>query len=173
MFTFFIFYVMPPSDPARRFAGKSPTAETLEAVREEFGLDKPWYRQYGLFVTNLVTGDEYGWPGLGFSYDTGVPVKDQLFDRLPRTLFLAIGAAILWAIMGITIGVISGDQEAAAWTGPQWGSPSSACPPPSSGSASSSCTCSPTPAAALNGFRSSPERDTSRSRRAPRSGSST
>src|SRR5262245_10260878 len=107
MLTFFIFYVLPPGDPARRFAGKAPTEETLAAVRDQFGLDKPWYEQYGLFVKNLVTGDEYGWPGLGFSYDTRVPVRDELLNRLPRTLFLVFGAAIIWAIMGISIGVIS------------------------------------------------------------------
>jgi peptide/nickel transport system permease protein len=107
MLTFFIFYVLPPGDPARRFAGKAPTEETIAAVRHEFGLDKPWYEQYGIFLKNLVTGDEYGWPGLGFSYDTGVPVRDQLIDRFPRTFFLALGAATLWAIMGISIGVIS------------------------------------------------------------------
>jgi peptide/nickel transport system permease protein len=107
MLTFFIFYVLPPGDPAKRFAGKAPTPDTIAAVREQFGLDKPWYEQYGLFVKNLVTGDEYGWPGLGFSYDTRVPVRDELLNRLPRTLFLVFGAAILWAIMGITIGVIS------------------------------------------------------------------
>jgi peptide/nickel transport system permease protein len=107
LLTFFIFYVLPPGDPARRFAGRAPTAETIAAVRKEFGLDKPWYEQYGIFVKDLVTGDQYGWPGLGFSYDTGVPVRDELFHRLPRTLFLAIGAAILWVLMGVTIGVIS------------------------------------------------------------------
>jgi peptide/nickel transport system permease protein len=114
MFTFFIFYVLPPSDPARRFAGKAPTAETLEAVREEFGLDKPWYQQYGLFVKKLVTGDEYGWPGLGYSYDTKVPVKDELMRRLPRTLFLAFFAAILWAVVGIAIGVLSAIRRGGA-----------------------------------------------------------
>jgi peptide/nickel transport system permease protein len=107
MLTFLIFYVMPPGDPAVRFAGKAPTEETIAAVREQFGLDKPWYEQYWIFLKNLVTGDEYGWPGLGFSYDTKVPVKDELVDRMPRTLFLAIGAATIWAILGITIGVIS------------------------------------------------------------------
>jgi peptide/nickel transport system permease protein len=107
MLTFLIFYVMPPGDPAIRFAGKAPTEETIAAVRERFGLDKPWYEQYGIFLKNLVTGDEYGWPGLGFSYDTRVPVRDELVDRLPRTLFLALGAALVWAIVGVTIGVIS------------------------------------------------------------------
>jgi len=58
-------------------------------------------------VKNLVTGDEYGWPGLGFSFDTRSPVRDELIERAPRTLALAIGAAIIWLIMGVTIGVIS------------------------------------------------------------------
>jgi peptide/nickel transport system permease protein len=107
MLTFLIFYVMPPGDPAIRFAGKAPTSETIAAVRDRFGLDQPWYEQYWLFLKELVTGDEYGWPGLGFSYDTRVPVRDELVERMPRTLALAIGAAIIWAIVGITIGVIS------------------------------------------------------------------
>lgn len=107
LLTFLIFYIMPPGDPALRFAGRSPTPETLERVRENLGLADPWYTQYGIFVKNLVTGDEWGWPGLGFSYDTRVPVKEELIDRLPRTLSLAIGAAVIWVILGITIGVIS------------------------------------------------------------------
>ena len=46
-------------------------------------------------MKNLVAGDEYGWPGLGFSFDTRSPVRDELFDRAPRTLALVIGAAIV------------------------------------------------------------------------------
>ena len=107
MLTFLIFYVMPPGDPALRFAGRQPTPETIEAVRERFGLDKPWYQQYGVFVKHLATGDEWGWPGFGFSFDTRVPVRDELLARLPRTLILVAGAAILWAIAGITIGIVS------------------------------------------------------------------
>ncbi len=107
LLTFLIFYVMPPGDPAIRFAGRAPTAETIAAVRDRFGLDEPWYDQYWLFLKNLVTGDEFGWPGLGYSYDTRVPVKDELLDRLPRTIFLAVGAAIVWVIVGVLIGVIS------------------------------------------------------------------
>ena len=60
LLTFAIFYVLPPGDPARRFAGRAPTPETIAAVRDKFGLDEPWYEQYGIFVKNLVTGDEYG-----------------------------------------------------------------------------------------------------------------
>ena len=107
MLTFLIFYVMPPGNPAIRFAGKAPTAETIAAVEERFGLDKPWYEQYGIFVKKLVTGDEWGWPGFGFSYDTRVAVRDELIERMPRTIFLAVGAAVAWVIVGVTIGVIS------------------------------------------------------------------
>jgi peptide/nickel transport system permease protein len=107
LLTFLIFYVMPPGDPALRFAGKQATPESIEEVKERFGLDKPWYGQYATFLGELVTGDEWGWPGLGYSYDTRVSVKDELVDRMPRTLFMVIGAALLWAVMGVTIGVIS------------------------------------------------------------------
>ena len=105
--TFLIFYVMPPGDPAVRFAGKSPNPQTIAEVRHQFGLDKPWYQQYGLFVKNLVTGDQWGWPGLGYSFDTRVSVRDELLNRLPRTIALAVGAAIIWIILGVSIGIIS------------------------------------------------------------------
>jgi peptide/nickel transport system permease protein len=107
LFTFIIFFLLPTGDPAARFAGRAPTEETLAEVRRQFGLDKPWYEQYGLFVKNLVAGDEYGWPGLGFSFDTRSPVRDELFDRAPRTLALVIGAAVVWVIVGVSIGVLS------------------------------------------------------------------
>jgi len=106
-FTFFIFFVMPPTDPAVQFAGKNPTPEQIAEVRRQFGLDKPVWQQYGLFLKNVFTGDEYGWPGLGFSFVTRSPVKDQLFDRVWVTISLAIGAAVVWLAIGIPIGIIS------------------------------------------------------------------
>ena len=107
LFTFLIFYVMPPGDPAVRFAGKSPNQETIAIVRKQFGLDKPWYEQYGRFVKNFVTGDEWGWPGLGFSFDTRDSVRDQIAKKLPKTLSLAVGAAFIWVVVGVSIGIIS------------------------------------------------------------------
>lgn len=105
--SFAIFFLLPAGDPAVRFAGKNPSPETIEAVRSQFGLDRPFYEQYGLFVKNLVTGDEYGWPGLGFSFDTRTSVRDEIVDRAPRTLFLVAGAAVLWLVVGVGVGVIS------------------------------------------------------------------
>lgn len=107
MITFAIFFVMPPSDPAVRLAGKQPTPELVETVKKQLGLDKPVYHQYALFVKRLFLGDEGGWPGLGRSYDSGVYVRDEMFSRAPVSFQLAIGAAVIWLLMGITIGIIS------------------------------------------------------------------
>ena len=67
LLTFAVFFLMPAGDPALRFAGKTPTPESLALIRDRLGLDEPWYQQYGLYVKNVTTGDEYGWPGLGYS----------------------------------------------------------------------------------------------------------
>jgi peptide/nickel transport system permease protein len=105
--TYVVFFVMPSTDPAVTFAGKNPTPEQIEEVRKQFGLDKPVPVQYATFIKNVFLGDEYGWPGLGFSYSTRSPVKDQFFDRVLVTVQLAFGAALVWLAIGIPIGIIS------------------------------------------------------------------
>jgi peptide/nickel transport system permease protein len=105
--TYLIFFVMPSTDPAVTFAGKNPTTEQIEEVRKNFGLDKPVPVQYALFIKHIFLGDQYGWPGLGFSYSTRSPVKDQFFDRILVTVQLALGAALVWLCIGIPIGIVS------------------------------------------------------------------
>ena len=102
-----IFFVLPSTDPAVAFAGRNPTPELVAEVRQQLGLDKPVPVQYGLYVKRLVLGDEYGWPGLGLSYNTRSPVRDEIIKRASITLQLAIGGAILWLLIGIPIGVLS------------------------------------------------------------------
>jgi peptide/nickel transport system permease protein len=114
MLTFAVFYLMPAGDPALRFAGKSPTPENLALIRHRLGLDQPWYEQYALFVKNFFTGDEYGWPGLGYSYGTSVPVLDEVRERAPRTLLLIAGAATIWIVVGVSVGVISAVKRRSA-----------------------------------------------------------
>jgi peptide/nickel transport system permease protein len=106
-FTYVIFFVMPPTDPAVQFAGRTPTPELIAEVRRQFGLDKPIWQQYTVFLKNTFIGDQYGWPGLGSSFVTRSPVRDQLFDRLPVTIQLALGAALVWLCIGIPVGVVS------------------------------------------------------------------
>jgi peptide/nickel transport system permease protein len=105
--TFVVFFKMPAGDPALRFAGKSPTEDNLALIRERLNLDKPFYQEFGYFVWHFVKGDENGWPGLGYSYSGFVPVKEQITERAPRTLWLVFGAAVLWLVIGVSIGVLS------------------------------------------------------------------
>jgi peptide/nickel transport system permease protein len=125
LITFTIFYVMPPGNPAVRFAGKQPTPELIAQVESQLGLDKPlllawppWDSQYGGFLDRLFTGDKpgtdcpasitgCGWPGLGVSYDSRTAIREEIIQRAPRTLSLALGAAVVWVIMGVSIGIVS------------------------------------------------------------------
>ena len=133
LLTYAVFYLMPAGDPALRFAGKSPTEESIALIRERLGLDQPWYEQYGKFVKNFAAGDEFGWPGLGYSYNTQVPVLEQVKERAPRTLLLIMGAAIIWIVVGVSIGVLSA-MSVGRRIAPRWASSSSASRRPSSGS---------------------------------------
>jgi peptide/nickel transport system permease protein len=114
LLTFAVFYLMPAGDPALRFAGKSPTPESLALIRQRLGLDQPWYEQYGRFVKAFFTGDENGWPGLGYSYVSNVSVLSEVKERAPRTLFLILGAAIIWLTVGVSIGVLSAIKRRSA-----------------------------------------------------------
>src|SRR5438093_4011692 len=105
--SYMIFFVMPSKDPAIIFAGRQPTPELVAEVRHQFGLDKPWPVQYALFVKRIFLGDQYGWPGLGFSFTTRSPLKPIIFSRLLITMQLALGAAVVWLLIGIPIGILS------------------------------------------------------------------
>src|SRR4029453_1776944 len=90
LITFVIFVKLPASDPARRAAGKATTEANIEAAREAFGLNRPVYVQYARFAQGLVP-----WPGLFlnedvyYSYSNFVPVKEEIFARLPVSVALA------------------------------------------------------------------------------------
>ena len=107
MVTFLIFYVMPATDPSIQFAGRIPTPAIRAVVKHQFGLDKPIYEQYGLFVARLFKGDKYGWPGLGFSFYTRSPIREEIFSRVLVTVQVAVGAAVIWLLLGIPIGIVS------------------------------------------------------------------
>jgi len=100
--TFVIFFILPTADPAALRAGRSPTPETLAAIREQLGLDKPLPEQFWLYLKALVLHFDFG-----NSFVNNVDVRSLIFDRLPNTLFLITGAAILWFTGGVLIGTIS------------------------------------------------------------------
>jgi len=95
----FALFYLAPSDPARAIAGRQATPETVAAVRHRLGLDRPVPVQYGHFLAGLLHGD------LGYSYYNSEPVRSLIAARLPVTLSLTVGAAIIWVILGVGIGV--------------------------------------------------------------------
>jgi peptide/nickel transport system permease protein len=100
IFTFLIFQAIPNGDPAQRLAGRTATPETVAAIRRTWGFDKPIYDQYLLTMKNIFTGNV-------ISYTQQVDVEQQIADGLPATLSLAIGAAVIWLVLGVILGLIS------------------------------------------------------------------
>jgi peptide/nickel transport system permease protein len=98
LITFLIFNVIPNGDPAYRLAGKSPTPDTLAAIRRTWGFDKPIPVQYVKTMQQVVTGDL-------ISYTNNVNVMDEIVKGFPRTLSLAIGAGLLWMFVAVVLGL--------------------------------------------------------------------
>jgi peptide/nickel transport system permease protein len=98
--TFLIFEAIPNGDPAERLAGRTSTPETVAAVRHTWGFDKPIYEQYLLTMKHVFSGNV-------ISYTQQVNVEQQIVDGLPATMSLAIGAAIIWLLLGVALGLVS------------------------------------------------------------------
>ena len=105
--TYAIFFLLPNGNPALRFCGKSPSQQCIQQTDARLHLNRPWYVEFGYFVKTFATGDANGWPGLGYSYGNYVSVRSEIIQRAPRTLELIAGAAVIWLLFGITIGVLS------------------------------------------------------------------
>ena len=100
--TFIIFYLLPSADPAQLRAGRQPNPELVEQIRENLGLNNPWYQQYWDYMERLVFHFDFG-----YSYQNNISVKEQIFDRVPASVSVAIGAAVIFLIAGISVGIIS------------------------------------------------------------------
>ena len=90
-----------PGDPARLAAGPFATAEMVEHLKEELGLDKSLPEQYGIFLTQLLKGD------LGRSIRTRRPVREDLARFFPATLELVLVSLSFAVLTGILLGVLS------------------------------------------------------------------
>jgi peptide/nickel transport system permease protein len=106
--TFVIFFVMPPNDSQYEgFTHGQRTSQASEFTKDVLGLDRPVYVQYGLFMRRLFLGDRYGWPGLWYSFQARSPLKPIIASRAIVTAQLALGAAVVWLLIGIPLGTIS------------------------------------------------------------------
>lgn len=105
---FFALHLM-PGDPARIMLGEWVTAETLEALRHQLGLDRPLYEQYFAFVAQYLKGD------LGRSIITGRLIVREILGRLPHTIILASSAMFLAAGIGLPAGILAAVYHRRIW----------------------------------------------------------
>lgn len=106
----FVISHMVPSDPvvANLSERNLNNNEMVEAFKIKWGLDKPLYIQYLLYMKSLLKGD------LGMSIRTGRPVKDDISQFLPATIELAFSSMIFGLVFGISLGIISAIKQGSA-----------------------------------------------------------
>ena len=97
-----------PGDPAATIAGEYATAENIEAIRRDLGLDRPLWEQYGTWLWNALQGD------LSNSLLTGLPVLDEVARRLPPTLFIAVFALLISICIGVPLGILAATRADSA-----------------------------------------------------------
>jgi peptide/nickel transport system permease protein len=107
---FVIFFAIPGIDPARQMAGRNPTAETVKAIKHEFGLDRPLPVQYVLVMKHLlITRDLQSYS------NRGVEVVPEIARATPVTFSLIIGAAVIWVVLSVVIGVAAALLRGTFW----------------------------------------------------------
>jgi peptide/nickel transport system permease protein len=99
---FLIFFATPGIDPSARLAGRNPSPETVAAVKHEFGLDRPLPVRYALMMKRLFISRDlvsYG--------NQALEVVPAITAAAPVTFSLVIGAAVLWFVMSILLGLLA------------------------------------------------------------------
>lgn len=97
---FGLFFIA-PSNVAQVLGGRQATPDTIALINQRLGLDRPLWQQYLSFIGNALRGD------FGYDYYKQLPVNSVIADALPKTLSLALGAAVIWMLIGVTSGVVS------------------------------------------------------------------
>jgi len=97
-----------PGDPARTMAGEHASQRTINAIKEKYGLDKPLYIQYGIWLNRALHGD------MGRSIASNEYVTKEILDRFPNTFELTFFAMILAIAIGTMAGIISASKQYSA-----------------------------------------------------------
>ena len=98
--TFLIFFKTPGVDPARALAGRSPNAQTLAEIRAQLGLGRPFPVEYAIMMKKIfITRDLVSYS------NQGTRVIQEIFAATPATMSLVFGAAVLWVVMAIAVGI--------------------------------------------------------------------
>jgi peptide/nickel transport system permease protein len=107
LITFIVFTVLPAADPAVLRAGRQPSPELVQSIREQFGLDDPKIVQFFRYIGDILPFIGGDGVNFGYSFQSNQEVLPQILDRLPTTMFLTAGAVLLWLSIGIPVGMIS------------------------------------------------------------------
>jgi peptide/nickel transport system permease protein len=100
LLVFLIFNVIPNSPPAQRLAGKNATPVLVKSIEEEWGFDNSLPQQYVTMMKKVFTGELT-------QYSPRVPVDERIFEGIPATLSLSIGAGVIWLFFGLLLGYVS------------------------------------------------------------------
>ena len=115
LISYLIFYLL-PANPAQLSCGRPCTPQRLAQAEAFMGYDKPWWAQFFGFLGGLLVGRTFGTgqvviqcaaPCFGYSFRLNESVTQLIVDRAPVTFSIAIGAAVLWLILGVGTGVVS------------------------------------------------------------------
>jgi peptide/nickel transport system permease protein len=104
---FVIFNVLPSADPAQLRAGRGASPEQVENIRESYGLDEPLIERFADYMEGVFLHFDFGTS----IFQNNEPVTEIILDRLPATIFLVIGAVILWLAISIPVGIISAVRQ--------------------------------------------------------------
>jgi peptide/nickel transport system permease protein len=100
--TFVLFRIFPTGNPAVLRAGRDPQPKLIKEIEAVLGVNKPLLVQFWDYLKEFFLHFN-----LGYSYYNQEAVRSLILERLPATASLAIGAAVLWIIAGLSVGIIS------------------------------------------------------------------
>jgi len=100
--TFVLFRILPTADPAKLRAGRLSSPKILAEIRNDLGLNKPLLTQFWIYMKGIFLHFN-----LGYSYYSDASVKSLIFSRIPDTVSLVFGGAVVWLVAGLTVGIIS------------------------------------------------------------------
>jgi peptide/nickel transport system permease protein len=109
----FILYYGAPHDPARQLAGLHATTQAIAQINREYGFNDPILVQYWHYLSRLVPIP--GHFNLGISNTDRLPVTTILAQAVPIDISLAVGAAIIWMALGISVGVLAARRPRTIW----------------------------------------------------------
>lgn len=105
----FILFRLMPGNPVDTVISPDFTPEMKALLMERFGLNEPYYIQYALYLKNLATLN------FGQSFQTRLPVWDELLSRLPNTLLLLGSSFLIMVVTGVALGIFVASRRGTRW----------------------------------------------------------